>query len=425
MNVAGRTASSLSQFLSKNGSGKKFLQNGSTSTASSSLSIGGIRSLTSVRNRDPNAPPRRKPWPYQKWNYSEFWQMFDRTTTRFDENTKLVVIEGAHAIGKSELAQYLAKEFDFKYFPPPNVNKSCFFTQTGVDMREYNEFLTPRNQPFAEPEFFKNPLGGASPGAADRFHLLNYALKVRHYTFALQHIFNTGQGVVLEQSPFADPIYLDAAYNAGWISKEAKREFYFYYTLKEHQLMRPNLIIYLDADVNTVQKNIQARNNEWDKDSAVWNNSQYLNDIYSSMKNKFLPLYKDHCLILGYDWSNGGDMDLVSEDIERLNFDWYDMEDQQQSDWRLYTEDYYDKKRLQYSEAKRMEEVLDFNFYHFVDAPTLRLSVEDVQNQHDVLTQIPEEQYEPGYNPYVGDKVLFKLGYPNQMKYRTFMYQKF
>ena len=34
--------------------------------------------------------------------------IIDRTTPRFNENTKIVVVEGAHAVGKTAFAQELA-----------------------------------------------------------------------------------------------------------------------------------------------------------------------------------------------------------------------------------------------------------------------------------------------------------------------------
>ena len=40
--------------------------------------------------------------------------------------------------------------------------------------------------------------------------------------------------------------------------------------------------------LSQVQKNIQARGNEWDKDSPVWTNKKYLGDVYNEMKRNYL-----------------------------------------------------------------------------------------------------------------------------------------
>ena len=55
-----------------------------------------------------------------------------------------------------------------------------------------------------------------------------------------------------------------------------------------HELLRPNLIIYLDASVDVAMKKISARGNEWDKNSPVYQNDSYLNDIYTTMKKEYL-----------------------------------------------------------------------------------------------------------------------------------------
>ena len=39
-----------------------------------------------------------------------------------------------------------------------------------------------------------------------------------------------------------------------------------------------------------------------------------------------------------YDWSEGGETEVVVEDIERLNLDYFDKYDKQQADWRLFKE---------------------------------------------------------------------------------------
>ena len=42
--------------------------------------------------------------------------------------------------------------------------------------------------------------------------------------------------------------------------------------------------------------------------------------------------------MLVYDWSDGGDTEVVVEDIERLNMDYFDKYDKQQKDWRMHNE---------------------------------------------------------------------------------------
>ena len=49
--------------------------------------------------------------------------------------------------------------------------------------------------------------------------------KYIQYVDNLAHIFNTGEGVVTERSPFSDWIYFEAAYRQGWIDKTTKAHF--------------------------------------------------------------------------------------------------------------------------------------------------------------------------------------------------------
>ena len=64
-----------------------------------------------------------------------------------DENSKLIVVEGAHAIGKSKFAQELADELEMKYFPTPRIT-DMMIDGYGVDLRQYNDLMLPINKVF-------------------------------------------------------------------------------------------------------------------------------------------------------------------------------------------------------------------------------------------------------------------------------------
>ena len=66
---------------------------------------------------------------------------------RFDENSKLIVVEGAHAIGKSKFAQELADDLEMKYVPTPRIT-DMMIDGYGVDLRQYNELMLPINKVF-------------------------------------------------------------------------------------------------------------------------------------------------------------------------------------------------------------------------------------------------------------------------------------
>ena len=75
---------------------------------------------------------------------------------------------------------------------------------------------------FSSRDFVRNPLGG-TPGCADRYLHQQFQMKYFNHMKAIRHILNTGQGVVMEKSPFSDYVYWDAAYRQGWVAPECKK----------------------------------------------------------------------------------------------------------------------------------------------------------------------------------------------------------
>lgn len=77
-----------------------------------------------------------KPFPYEKRQFGLLQHLLgDRTTLRFDENTKVVVVEGAHAVGKTKFAKELAEELGMKYHPAPNMDMFFKSPYGKVDIR--------------------------------------------------------------------------------------------------------------------------------------------------------------------------------------------------------------------------------------------------------------------------------------------------
>ena len=56
---------------------------------------------------------------------------------RFDENSKLIVVDGADCIGKSKFAKELAEELEFMYFEEPNMDM-VYVNPYGVDIRYFS-----------------------------------------------------------------------------------------------------------------------------------------------------------------------------------------------------------------------------------------------------------------------------------------------
>lgn len=137
------------------------------------------------------------------------------------------------------------------------------------------------------------------------------------YIDALAHVFSTGQGVVLDRSCYSDFVFLEAMYNSNYISKGVRS---VYYDLRNNtiaEILKPHLVIYLDVPVDTVKQRIKERNIDYEVNSKALTD-KYLQDIDSLYKQKFLKEVSVASELLVYDWSGGGDAEVVVEDIERI-----------------------------------------------------------------------------------------------------------
>ena len=82
-----------------------------------------------------NLPQRAKPWNYKRWGFEYIHALVDGTTKRFNENSKLVVVEGPPGLGKTEMAKALAEEFDLKFVPGFTM-EDYYINSYGYDLRE-------------------------------------------------------------------------------------------------------------------------------------------------------------------------------------------------------------------------------------------------------------------------------------------------
>ena len=53
-----------------------------------------------------------------------FWKFFDTTTDRFDEYSRLVVVDGNIGAGKTTIAKEIARKFDMLYIPGKSTRMS-------------------------------------------------------------------------------------------------------------------------------------------------------------------------------------------------------------------------------------------------------------------------------------------------------------
>nr|CAG4638432.1 EOG090X05NZ [Cyclestheria hislopi] len=357
-------------------------------------------SSKAMRHRNPS-PPKPAPFPYKEKKYTLLRSMFDYTTSRFDENSKLIVVEGPPAAGKGALAKELANELDMLYLPSPTMDK-VYINEYGFDGRQLDSQLPENCRSYDEKDFLKNPKNKK----AGRMQLMKLKLRFKQHLEALVHILNTGQGVVMDRCSYSDHVYIDAMAKAGFISKSLHN---YYYEAKNNalgKLWRPHLVIYLDVPVPEVRRRIEQRNYPNEKDSLAVS-PEYLEALEKSYKEKYLKSISTHAELLVYDWSEVGDPEIVVEDIERIDFDNYSHNDPKMADWRHRYDADWDEARLVFNnEQVTLEQHLEIPA---VNCPEILVSGEDFQKFSNIWFNAPGNKYAPGFNRDMGDSVLLKL----------------
>lgn len=352
---------------------------------------------------------RPKPWNYTKYGYNYLSAQFDRTTKRFNDNSKLIIVEGPPGLNKGKLTKELADELDMLYIPGVSM-EDWYINSYGYDLRELDHlFEYPVNVSFDEKKFAQNPLA-RSDGAVDKMVFRLWYMRYRKYVDALAHIFNTGQGVVMEKSVYSDYVFVDACLQMGWIHKSTKK---LINKMKDQAfpwLLRPHLLLYLHAPVDVVQAKIRERANTthpWEKNSPVFENTSYLQLLYDDLLKNYIKDAARHSRVLMYDWSDGGDTEVVVEDMERLNLDFFDKYDPVCKDWRMHKEENYTRKRLEMTSVT-------FTINNLKVETSYAEKILKTSEEHiDFVTQaykVPGNRFSYGYNPAFGENWTARIG---------------
>ncbi|KAF7384873.1 hypothetical protein HZH66_011959 [Vespula vulgaris] len=345
--------------------------------------------------------PRPPPFPYQEKEYTAL-NFFEYTIERYDENSKIIVVEGPIAAGKDKFARELAKELEMGYMPSPSFDL-LYKNAYGFDMRSLNSQLPERLQAYDIQTFLTNPKHNCVPA----LQVTNYLLKLNAYLESLLHVLSTGEGVVLNRSLYSDFVFMNAMYQAGYLNRQCRR---YYEAVIEATICycrKPHLVIYLDVPVNVVKERIQKRCIPYEVNSKVLT-TKYLTDIETAYKEEYLPQISNHAYLLMYDWANGGNIEDVVDDIERIDMEYNDQNPKKLCDWLFLNLSELDEARQMYSRRNRSLIIAQSHvplfevseMYHFGD---------DVKKIAELQELIPGGEFSEGYNPDMGDKVLWKL----------------
>ncbi|XP_050356292.1 NADH dehydrogenase [ubiquinone] 1 alpha subcomplex subunit 10, mitochondrial [Nymphalis io] len=354
-------------------------------------------------------PPKPPPFDYENKCYGWLRSLVDRTTHRFDENSKVLVVEGPVAVGKTQFAASLAEDLGMKHYPEANMDIH-YIRPNGIDLRIFDKDIPEDTRTFDHVNFNMTP----NHRLAGNYQIMMYIARYNQYIDALTHLLNTGQGVVLERSPYSDFIFLESMFSQNYISKGVKSVYYELRANTIEDLMRPHLVIYLDMAVDKVQESIKKRALKHEIEGKALT-KPFLTELEHQYKNKYLRDISTHAELLVYDWSGGGDVEVVVEDIERLNFEQYtEREEPKMKDWRLPREVDWADKRMIYTNNKNYLMNL-FNIPRF-DVPELITDADDGYLRDKVISNHPDFEYLEGYGRNEPGK-LFKNKVPKYTEY--------
>ncbi|XP_015914018.2 NADH dehydrogenase [ubiquinone] 1 alpha subcomplex subunit 10, mitochondrial [Parasteatoda tepidariorum] len=375
------------------------LKKSSSLLASTRICVVQTANLTSKENRDPDYK-RPKPWPYETKYYSFLWGYVEGTVKRFDENTKIVVVDGNIGAGKSAFAKQLAEAFDLVYFPEPTM-EPFYVTPYGYDIRLLDDIVPPSYKACDLKTFYSNP----HHRNVAQFQFRMFMFRYEQYIDALAHVLNTGQGVVMERSVYGDFVFMETMHKFGYISDPVRQ---LYKDINENtldELLRPHLIVYLDVSPEVCLQRIKERNDPTEVNSKVLT-KEYLETLEHYYKHHYLKKLERHTEILIYDWNNFGDVEVVVEDIERIDFERYSRYDFKLQDWRKADDWEWNYFRRQYTTHKN--KLLIYSHIFRPKVSEVHHPPDEVIEYRELLEKIPGEMYEEGFNPNAGDNVWFK-----------------
>lgn len=297
-------------------------------------------------------------WPYERKSWGIISGLLDPfTKKKITENSKIIIVEGNINCGKEDFAKRLANELGMHYAPPIDL-ESHFFTDYGYDYRALNPMLPERMRACDWKMFHECPTRHSV------IHMLQivYKLRLAQYVKALQHLFNTGQGVVLNRSVFTDRVFPESMHNLGWLPLGYLRgdgiRFYDWILRYRFQrersacyLAKPHLAIYLDMPVDKCMERIKNSSDPMEANSKALT-PEFLEGIQEAYENIMLPKLEHNGHVLKYKVEGrmtDDELFDVIDDIKELDFE-YDWHDTKFADWNDKQHKlWYRRQRLRYT----------------------------------------------------------------------------
>ncbi|KAJ8246643.1 hypothetical protein GJAV_G00253820 [Gymnothorax javanicus] len=307
----------------------------------------------------------------------------ERTTPRFNQNSRIITIDGNLASGKGALAQKLADSLGMLYVSEPDIH----YLDKMTGEKENLDIQFSGNCSLEK--FYTDP---KSPdGNSYRLQSWMYHVRLLHYADAIEHLLTTGQGVIMERSPYSDMVFLEAMAKQGYIRKQCVEHYNEIKNISICEFLPPHLVVYLDVPAEEVQKKLKQSSEAYLQNIPL----AYLKGIEDAYKKTFLPKMRDHCEVLAYDAVQAQDIEKVVEDIESLTFE--------KGPWPVQDDVSFHHLRILVEDKQRVASLTTTAQF----LPEVTVGAHEYDQTYYAYKSLPGKQYAPGYNEDVGDKNIW------------------
>lgn len=348
-----------------------------------------------------------KPYPYEKKRINIFSEWFDSTLARMNENSKVIIVDGNVGVGKNEFAEQLAKNFDLKYFPSVPDSKGFLLKGSGFDLRTLNEFIPERSQFYDWANFLSDT--NPQSGRVGSLQLKWYIEKFKVYAKALEHLFNTGQGVVIVRSPFTDFVFAENLRKFKYITRNFMDYYNDFNANSICELLKPHICIYLDVPIGITMDRIKERNNPLEVKSKIIT-EEYIHSLDQMHKEKFLPKMRQMCEVLEIDWTEKADdmdMEAIAEELQSLHLECNSTDDPMFREWYNLSEDDMCIFRRKYGNEDAVLQIVNREIPW--ECPEVLPHPDDERLLSQRVFEHPAVKYHHGWSPPLGDSTLFKF----------------
>ncbi|XP_034418385.1 NADH dehydrogenase [ubiquinone] 1 alpha subcomplex subunit 10, mitochondrial isoform X1 [Cyclopterus lumpus] len=307
----------------------------------------------------------------------------ERTTPRLNQNSRIITLDGNLSSGKGAMAQQLADKLGMLYMPEADT----FYMDKMTGEKE--PLPVDFNGMCSLEKFYTEPR--AADGNSYRLQLWMYTMRLLQYADAIEHLLTTGQGVVLERSPFSDFVFLDAMFNEGYIRPECVQHYNEIKGISLCEFLPPHIVIYMDLPAEEVQKKLQQSGKSHLQNVPL----SYLKGIEDSYKNSFLPQISEKTDVFSYDMTKALNVKMLVDDIKYSKFEggpWLEQDDISYHQMRMLVED---KQRV-----ATLTHIPKF-------LPEITIGAHDYDEKYYAFRSLPGKKYASGYNADVGDKFIW------------------